>query len=155
MGGTISDPVFPGSFLNIEYSRLNPFVYMNSNDAHLYRNDNYQLGHWIGSNADLFSVKYSQKIIRPVRLEISGWYFRKGQTELPEQQYEVPYPDFLYGARRLDKNLTISIIYKPIHELTGKITYSYSNISDSEEGRTPAFKLGRQNNFSFSIYYGL
>ena len=155
LGGTISDPVLPGSVLNIEYSRLNPFVYMNSNDAHLYRNDNYQLGHWIGSNADIISIKYFQKIIRPVSIEVSGWYFRKGQTERPEQQYQLPYPDFLYGTRRLDKNLTVSIMYNPIHELTGKFTYSYSDINDAEEGRTPEFKLGKHNNFSVSVYYGL
>ncbi len=155
LGWTFSDPVISGSILNIEYSRLNPFVYMNSNDAHLYRNDNYQLGHWIGSNGDIISIKYMQKIFRAVSMKVSGWYFRKGQTELPIQQYQVPYPDFLYGARRLDKNVKFSIIYKPMHELTGEINYSYSSISDSEEGRTPVFKLGKQNNFGISVYYGL
>jgi Capsule assembly protein Wzi len=154
-GGTISDPVFPGSFLNIEYTRLNPFVYMNSNDAHLYRNDNYQLGHWIGSNGDIISVKYSQKIIRALSFSISGWYFRKGKTELPEQQYEVPYPDFLYGSKRIDKNVTISVIYRPIHELFAKAYFLYSDISDSEDGRTPAFKLEQLSDFGISLYYGL
>lgn len=155
IGATISDPLFIGSSLNIEYSRLNPFVYMNSNDANLFTNNGYQLGHWIGSNSDIFSMNYSQKIIQPLSVKISGWYFRKGQSELPEQQYKLPYPHFLYGQKRIDKNVTFSVKYRFMHALFATAYYTYSDISDLEEGRTPAFKLGQFNNFGVSVFYNL
>ena len=44
------DPIIKNSSFVLEYTRINPFVYMNSNDAQLYTNNGYQLGHWIGSN---------------------------------------------------------------------------------------------------------
>jgi hypothetical protein len=127
---------------------------MNSDDAQTYKSHNYQMGHWIGSNSDIFYISYRQNILRGLEIKISGWYFRKGQTEKPEQQYELPYPSTLYGARRTDKNATFAIKWQPVHNLFVEGYYQYSNISDEEEGRTPDFMIGANNNIGLSVYYG-
>jgi hypothetical protein len=155
VGFEFSDLVIPNSSLVIEYSRLQPFVYTNSNDAQTYSSHTYQLGHWIGSNADMIYAAYKKGILRGLSLKLSAYYFRKGQTEAPEQQYQSPYPPTLYGDRRNDFNITLSCIWQPIKSayLTG--FYSYSDISDQEVGRTPAFQLGAHNNFGVAAFYGL
>jgi len=155
VGTEFSDLIIPNSSLIIEYSRLQPFVYTNSDNAQTYSSHTYQLGHWIGSNADMIYASYIQNILRGLSLKLSSYYFRKGQTESPEEQYQLPYPPTFYGERRDDFNITLLCSWQPIRNLYLNGFYSYSDISDQEAGRTPTFKLGAHNNFGFAIYYGL
>ena len=97
----------------------------------------------------------SQNILRGLSIKLSGWYYRKGQTEEPEQQYQLPYPSTLYGARRNDQRISLEVTWLPYHNLFAKGYYTYSDISDEEEGRTQDFMLGTRNNFGFAVYYGL
>ena len=155
IGTEFSDLLIPNSSFVLEYSRIQPFVYMNSDDAHTYKSTNYQLGHWTGSNSDIFYFAYKQNILRGLNAKLSAWYFRKGQTELPEQQYQLPYPETLYGARRIDKRISLEVTWQPYHNLYAGGYYSYSDISDEEDGRTQEFMLGTNNNFGLSIFYGM
>lgn len=155
LGTEFSDLIVPNSGLVIEYTLIQPFVYTNSNDAQTYQSHNYQLGHWTGSNSDIFYLAYRQNILRGLNARLSAWYFRKGQTELPEEQYQLPYPETLYGARRIDKRITLEMTWQPVHNLFLKSYYSYSDIADEEEGRTEDFMLGTNNNFGLALFYGL
>jgi hypothetical protein len=155
LGTELSDLVIPNSAFVLEYTRIQPFVYTNSDNAQTYQSHNYQLGHWIGSNSDIIYLSYRQNILRGLSVKLSGCYFRKGQTEEPEQQYQLPYPSTLYGARRTDKNISLAVSWEPYHNLFVRGFYSYSEISDEEEGRTPEFKLGANNNFGLSLFYGM
>ncbi|MBK9099365.1 MAG: hypothetical protein IPM14_14865 [bacterium] len=155
IGTEFSDLIIPNSGLVLEYTRMQPFVYTNSNDAHTYDSHKYQLGHWVGSNSDIFYASYRQNILRGLYAKLSGWYFRKGQTELPEQQYQLPYPSTLYGARRTDKVFNLEITWQPVHNLFVKGYYNYADISDEEQGRTQEFMLGSINNFGFAVFYGM
>jgi hypothetical protein len=154
-GTEFSDLIIPNSAFVVEYTRIQPFVYTNSNDAETYKSHNYQLGHWIGSNSDMIYLSYRQNILRGLSAKLSGWYFRKGQTEEPEQQYQLPYPSTLYGSRRKDKRINLEVTWQPFHNLFARGYYCYSDITDNEVGRTPEFMLGAFNNFGFSIFYGL
>jgi len=154
-GGQISDLGISNSSILIEYTRIKPFVYLNSNDAQLYTNLDYQLGHWLGSNGDIFYAAYHQRIIRGLNVTVSGLYSRKGNIEDPEEQYRLPYPSFLYGNKRIEKRLTIRLKYEPFHNVFTDVFYSYSDISDEDTSRTPGYLLGRNNSFSFSLSYGL
>lgn len=155
VGTEFSDLLIPNSGLVLEYTRIQPFVYTNSNDAQTYQSHQYQLGHWIGSNSDMLYLSYRQNIFRGLRVQLSGWYFRKGQTELPEEQYQSPYPPTLYGARRTEKKINLEITWQPVHNLYLKGQYNHSEISDEETTRTQEFMLGTNNNFCFALYYGL
>ncbi len=64
------DPIIKNSSFVLEYTRINPFVYMNSNDAQLYTNNGYQLGHWIGSNGYQVYASYKQSIRKGVLFSI-------------------------------------------------------------------------------------
>jgi len=155
IGTEFTDLMLPNSSFVIEYSRLQPFVYTNSDNAQTYSSHSYQLGHWIGSNADLIYASYEQMILRGLKFKLSSYYFRKGQTEPPEQQYQLPYPSTLYGERRNDFKVTFSGSWQPIHNLFLNAFYQYSDISDQEIGRTPEFELGAHNNVGIALYYGL
>lgn len=153
-GLSLADPIIENSELSIEYTRLNPFVYMNSNDAQLFTSHGYQLGHWIGSNGDQIYAEYKQSILRGLKIKLWGEHIRKGQRELPEQQYLLPYPEFLYGDRLSLTNAGVVISYEILHNLQGRAEYSYSNLSDESAVRSPNYMLGKQSTFGLSFGYG-
>ena len=153
-GASFIDPFIENSEISFEYSRLNPFVYMNSNDAQLFTSHNYQLGHWIGSNAHQFYAEYNQLFLRGLKLKIWGEHVRKGQKELPEEQYMLPYPGFLYGDKLSMTSIGLILKYEVLHNLFGEINYTYSNTSDENTLRTPAYQLGRKSSFGLSLGYG-
>lgn len=154
VGLTVFNLLTDYSSLNIEYTRINPFVYMNSVDAQTFTNDSYLLGDWIGSNGDIVSVKYKQNILRSLEYSVNAWYFRKGKTELPIEQYTSPYPKFLYGAKRYEKGFDIRLKYRPCHPVNAEIYYRYQDIIDEEPGRTLLYKLQDNNYFGLIISYG-
>lgn len=154
LGTSFVDPIIENSELSFEYTRINPFVYMNSNDAQLFTSHGYQLGHWIGSNAHQFYAAYEQLIARGLKLRLWGQHVRKGQRELPEQQYKLPYPKFLYGSKFIMTSLTFDVRYEILHNLIGQASISYSNISDEDVLRTPSYQLGKHHSFELSLGYG-
>ncbi len=154
IGAESADLLISNSSFNIEYSRINPFVYMNSVNAQTYANDDYIMGHWTGSNGDLISIKYRQNIIRPLQFSLSTWYFRKGKKELPAEQYTSPYPEFLYGEKRYEFGVDVRLKYRPWHPVLAEANYTFMRITDELAGRTPGFKLSSNNYFGINVSYG-
>ena len=153
-GLNIVEPFFKNSDLSFEYTRLNPFVYMNSNDAQLFTSHNYQLGHWIGSNAHQYYFEYNQTFLRGLSLKVWCEYIRKGQKELPQEQYEFPYPNFLYGDKLSLTNLGFNLKYEILHSLFAQASFIYSSLSDEDENRTPVYQLGKSYTWGISLGYG-
>ncbi len=149
------DPVISNSLFTIEYTKISPFNYMNSNDAQHYSNHGYQLGHWIGSNGDELYLSYVQSILRGLSLNLWGDYVRKGQIELPSQQYTDPYPSTLYGPRLTLADWGLNVNYEIINNVNAKMFYQHSNYYGYNEGRLPDFEMGSRNSFGISIGYGM
>lgn len=154
LGIESADLLIKNSSMGIEYTRVNPFVYMNSVDAQTYSNDSYRLGHWTGSNGDVLSFTYKQYLMHSLKLSLSTWYFRKGKNELPDEQYSTPYPEFLYGEKRYEYGIDLRLKYRPWHPVLAEVYYSFMNITDELEGRTLDYKLSDNHYFGITISYG-
>ena len=154
LGFESADILIDNSTLGIEYTRVNPFVYMNSVDAQTFANDSYTLGNWTGSNGDIVSFFYKQYLMRSLNFTIKTWYFRKGKNELPDEQYSTPYPEFLYGEKRYEYGLDIRLKFQPWHPVLAEAYYSFMNITDELEGRTLDYKLSDNHYFGIIISYG-
>ena len=154
LGFESADILIDNSTLGIEYTRVNPFVYMNSVDAQTFTNDSYTLGNWTGSNGDIVSFFYKQYLMRSLNFTIKTWYFRKGKNELPDEQYSTPYPEFLYGEKRYEYGIDLRLKYRPWHPVLAEAYYSFMNITDELEGRTLDYKLSDNHYFGITISYG-
>jgi len=154
LGIETADLLIKNSSIGIEYTRVNPFVYMNSVDAQTYSNDSYSLGHWIGSNGDIISFVYKQYLIRSLKFTLNTWYFRKGKNELPDEQYSSPYPEFLYGEKRYEYGIDLRLKFRPWHPVVAEAYYSFMRITDELEGRTLDYKLSDNHYFGITISYG-
>ena len=128
---------------------------MNSNDAQTFTSRGYTLGDWIGSNADMVYFSYIQYLERGLSAGISASYSREGGKEQPQQQYELPYPPFLFGKRKNDLEISLNFKYEIINNLIGQVSFIHSNISDQDVSRTPAWMLGSNEGYSVSLGYGL
>lgn len=153
--GSESHNILPQTKFFIEYSRVNPFVYMNSVDAQLYSNDGFKMGHWIESNADVISLGIKKNFTSSFNAEVNVWYFRKGKTEEPIEQYSSPYPAFLYGSKRIEKGIELNLKYTPLMPVNFRMNYTYTDISDEESERTTIFKFGKKHSFMIKLSYNL
>lgn len=155
LGGIFYDPLFDNSSLTVEYTKISPFVYTNSNDAQHYSSYNYTLGAWMGSNAEQFYFAYSQYLLSGLNVKVFAEYTRKGTRESPDDQYKLPYPETLYGPNRKSLEGGFSVSYRLIHSLLCSAEYSHSDITDNLAGRTLGWQLGKNDSFSFRISYGI
>jgi hypothetical protein len=135
-----------------EYSRLNPWMYTHKFPAVTFTNNGYQLGHWIGQNADnlYFEARYL-----PTRwLTISGFWerYRKGGEEDVSRQYQSPQPSFLYAPLRLERSaggkVRLQFAREAFVDLWGRVV----SISDD---RAPIWNVSKQVEYSLSLRYGL
>ena len=62
---------------------------------------------------------------------------------------------FLYGLRRNETNIGLEVSYEYFHDLFGKVYYQYSNVTDEDKTRTPAWELGANHSFGVSVQYGI
>lgn len=154
LGIESADLLFKNSSMGIEYTRVNPFVYMNSVNSQTYTNDSYIMGHWIGSNGDIISFTYKHYLMRSLKFSLNTWYFRKGKKELPDEQYSTPYPEFLYGEKRYEYGIDVRFKFQPWHPVIAEAYYSYMYITDELEGRTLDYKLQNNHYFGLTISYG-
>ena len=151
-GSTTNFSFLPYLTLNVDYTRINPFVYQNLLPAQEYTNNGYVIGDWMGNNADrmVYEIKYT-----PIpRLKISIRYekIRKGAKGNAEQQYfQQPQPDFLFGLEQKQWNSSAKVVYEWIHNV-----YFYTQFQSNERKTFGTiFKTQRLNNINAGFSIGL
>jgi len=147
----------PNLDVSIEYSRVNPWNYENRNDLASYKHLGYQLGHWIGQNADQlrFQVNYSQ--IRGLRHFAYLEWVRKGieaDIAIAYNSKKYGIVEFLQGPLRKDFRFGLETTWEPYHEVKLRGYYELSMISDEDPARTPNYMRGTQHAFGLIASYG-
>jgi len=108
-----------------EYTRLNPWVYAHRFETSTFKQHGFELGHWIGTNADLFRAEINHRLRRNLKLQGFYEYRRKGQSDVDvNTQYELPSESFLYpfGDDVTKNNLVgFGVRYEPVRDLFVKL----------------------------------
>lgn len=116
-GTTIYDLLLSNTGLQIEYVRIDPFVYTHADPLQWYSNRNYNLGHWLGNNTDMIFLKLSYKPIPLLNFTCSYQYNRRGKIErFNEQRYQSD-QKFLYGERSYFSSFSFTVDYQMINNL--------------------------------------
>ena len=146
--------LLPNFGFTAEYTRIRPWVYSNFVQTQTYENSNYLMGHYIGQNSDQLYLKSYYTILRG--LNASVWYehIRRGGFDPVEYQYKDPGEEFLYGKRRIESNIGVNISYQPFHDVFINGYYTFSDISDEDENRTPNYQLGNTSSYGITVAYG-
>lgn len=138
--------------LLVEYSRLNPWVYSHKFTAATFQNAGYDLGHWIGQNADLLSIEGVYRPWRSVRASLSYEALRKGGRTDVFYQYTTPSQPFLYGPVRRETSIGARVVYEPVRDLFIEASARSSRVTD--EG-VPTASHADKPEYSLSFRYGL
>ena len=114
VGASITDlPFFPYWTFNIDYSRINPFVYQNLQPAQEYTSNGYLLGDWMGSNADRMIMEIKYTPFPRLRLSVRQERIRKGGKGTVAQQYFAsPQPKFLFDLQFKQWTTSARIAYE-------------------------------------------
>jgi len=152
IGASVVNPYIADLQINVEYSKLDPFVYFHRDDAQMYTNYNYQLGHWIGSNSDQFYISVNKTILRGLNSKLWYSYVRRGERESADEPRYQEKHVFLWGLNTQYSNWGISANYEIIHDVFVKA--SYQSYQTSEEQTTGNFIDTRKNEFFMSLNYG-
>jgi len=153
LGGSVTDLPIDNLTFKIEYTKNYPFVYNHYTQSQDYKSSGYNLGHWMGHNADLIYASLNYRIMRGLQATVWGQFIRKGEEGNIDQQYVQPQPPFLFGLRKNYGYLGAEIKYEYTHELFAKLSYQTTNSSVQQEDLS--FIDTRLNEFYFSVYYGL
>lgn len=142
---------------NIEYTKVDPWVYEHKDITTTYKHLNYILGHWIGQNADLLSISFSYYTDFRARVNLILQWLRKGGNE--DIYYAYKGRDekeiyFLYPPLRKDFWLKFNIDYELYPTLLLSANYLYSNIKDEDQFRTEKIFLGKNHHLKVGFSFG-
>lgn len=147
--------LLPNLLLRGEYTRILPWVYINRYPAQWYTNVGYNLGHYIGQNADQLYAQADYRIIRGLEVKLWAELIRRGALADIREQNREPGEVFLYPPLRTDRTIGIEAHYEIFHELFVKGFFRYSSVSDDCTCRTADYELGKKQSVGLSLYYGL
>ncbi len=130
--GGISVTNFPlrNLYFSTEYTRTRPYAYQHFVPYQTYTNNSYNLGHWIGSNADQWVSRIRYRVRRGLTAELRMNLVRKGSvpTDSTFNQYERGTP-FLWGEVKRYKLITASARYELIHDFFLEASWQQQAVS--------------------------
>ncbi len=154
IGGRFTNPLWQNSYFTLEYNAVKPYAYMNADPLHQYSSSDYQLGHWIGSNAEQYYFQFEQYFLRALKFESFFQYVRKGSKENLNDYYNrvtSTYP-LLSGKVSNYSEAGASLIFNPYHDLFFQLDYSYIFKAD---GRfIDEYRIDEGASLSTSVRYG-
>jgi hypothetical protein len=103
----------------VDYARCNPWVYNHKYSAITFTNNGYDLGHWIGQNADLLTLELAFRPMRALRASLHSEVYRKGGMADPSYQYMIDGGNlpFLYGTRHEERSFGLRVKSEPLRDL--------------------------------------
>ncbi len=144
-GGTITDVFIPYLSLGAEYTRVNPFVYLNLIPAQNYTSYNYSLGDWMGNNFDraILFAKYTP--LAKLKLVARYQKIRKGGAGTIYDQYTAqPQPLFLFDFVKTRSDLFLQARYEYINNiyLTSSLTLMQTKLVNGNLVKDNTYQLG-------------
>ena len=145
LGGSINDVFIPYLSLGAEYTRVNPFVYLNLIPAQTYSSYNYSLGDWMGNNFDraILYAKYTP--IAKLKLVARYQKIRKGGLGTIYEQYAVqPQPNFLFDYIKTRSDVFLQARYEYINNiyLTSSLTLMQTKLTNKSIIKDNTYQLG-------------
>ena len=135
-----------------EYTRSNPWVYLHKYTTTTYTNNGFELGHWIGQNADLLSAEIRYRPTRSSLVSVLYQRYRKGDTLNTWHQYNPPTEQFLFGRNRTESSLTVTGSYEFLRDAYAEIQYRTGTLRDDQ---LPWTSFEGKHEFVLRVRYGV
>ena len=148
--GGVSITNFPlkNMYFQTEYTRTRPYNYLHYIPSQTYTNNNYNLGHWIGANADQWYSRVRYRAFRGLTAESTFALVRKGSVPGKDdfQQDERGTP-FLWGKRKNYQIFNAGLSYELIHDLFLKAYWKQERLSGTTKIQYQTLSMGLRYGF--------
>lgn len=127
-----------GSFLNLEYIRINNWVYGQNKSWNLYTHHDISMGSFLGPDADKISLLSLYHLSSDFQLDFSFSYKRKGEGRIEPQPGKVPKPEkFPSGVVEYTKSAQIHLLFQPDANLQMEAGIGFNRVDNSsnEKGK--------------------
>jgi hypothetical protein len=138
--------------LVLEYTRANPWVYNHKYTAVNFTNNGYDLGHWIGQNADDIYIELGLTPIHALRIGAFCEVYRKGGKADISNQYAADGGGlpFLYDLQHEERSFGLLGRYQPLRDVFFDFRIKVQNIEDKLRPST-----NQNNQVEYSIDAGV
>jgi hypothetical protein len=117
LGTRAYDLLFPNTDMLIEYTRTNPWVYNHKYPDATYQSHDFDLGDWIGQNADDLYLEANYRPCRDLKVGLAFESLRKGAMDSTKFQYMLPTPPFLYGPVIKKQSFGVTAQYEIVRDM--------------------------------------
>lgn len=142
------------TFLNLEYTRINKWVYGEYPFWNIYTYHDVSMGSSLGPDADDIYIKILHHLSKDFSFSLSAEYRRKGEGRIDEMQEPVvPFPDrFPSGTVEYTKRLNLTSFYQPNSDLQVALWFDYRNIKNCQNldnNNKDLYEIGFVFNWTF------
>jgi hypothetical protein len=155
--GTRVSNLIPNTSLTFEYTRTNPWTYRHQISRTAYASNLYNMGHYLGENAEQIYGAIQFKPISTLHVTISYSNSIKG----PETEYKIIHGVanvkglvFMENVVWSNQKVTIKTSYEVVNDLLISLQFLYQNTSGSSEQFTPELYYGKTNTVILGLNYG-
>ncbi len=148
-GLTGYDFFLDNSKFNIEYTRINPWAYNHKYPEVTYQNHSVDMGHWIGQNADLFTLSFNFTPIFNLDCGIKFQSLRKGWKDSTYKEYQDPPPEFLYNPLTKQQSLGFSMRYEFLRNFVCDLQVNRVRFTTQDAAR------GKDYAGKYDLYFGI
>lgn len=144
------------TYLIAEYTRTNPWTYRHQIETTTYASNKYNLGHYLGENAEEIYLEGGLKLVRGLKASVS--YMKA--LKAPEHEYQVIYGNanikglqFMQSIAWENQTIEGVLRYEIINDGYVYVKLKMSNIK-GDSTYTPEFYQGNQTTFLGGINFG-
>jgi hypothetical protein len=142
----------------VEYTRTNPWVYVHPISTTTFASNNYNMGHYLGQNAQEIYVAFKIKPIRGMAIDLSYTQAIKGPVREFTQTNgvnNVAGTPFMENILWMNNTTSIKAYYEIINDVFVFAEGSYSDVSGlMTTNYTPEFYKGKTKTISLGMNIG-
>ncbi|MCO6499539.1 MAG: hypothetical protein J5I47_04060 [Vicingus serpentipes] len=157
VGFKLNNLLLQNTYLIAEYTRTNPWTYRHQIESTTYASNQYNLGHYLGENAQEIYLEGGLKVLRGLKLALSYTNVLKGPDhiyQLVNGEGNVKGLPFMKTVAWKNQTIEGAVRYEIIN---GGYVYAKLRVSDVKGSRpwyTPNFYQGNQTTISGGINFG-
>ena len=145
--------VMPNTFLTLEFTRFNPFVYQSNIPATTYETNAYILGNYLNDNSQEFYVSFGLRLFRASEIKLSYRHAKHGPVYNDKRIIESEIP-FMENVAWENSELALSANWQIINDAYFYLSYCVRNSSGEEKAYTAPYYYGKTNTVEVGLNYG-
>ncbi len=145
--------VMPNTFVTLEYTRSNPFVYQSKDPVTSYKTNAYNLGHFLNDNSQEFYASLALRLFRASEITLAYRQAKHGPADSGTEIFQPAEP-FMKTVVWENRELSISANWQFINDAYLYFSYMIRKNSGDEKSYTAPYYYGKTNTVEVGVNYG-